>query len=135
MSLWPRESRNLRPSEPVSPVTADWRIFKPISACCSLILCNCTRASSLKAASWAVRACSRVGLVRPRLLLERNQHPILLAPRASPVLLHEGKPEARLWRQREIEQPFVPRKHLQTGLRQHVAVVGNDRVERDAVHP
>ena len=38
---------------------ADCRSFSPISACCSLMLCSCTRASSLNAASCAGKAVSR----------------------------------------------------------------------------
>src|SRR5438105_4571330 len=73
-------------------------------------------------------------LVRPRLLFERNENEVALAPWPNTALVHKSEPKASVFRQREIEQTFVAGKHLKADLREHDAIVGDDGAEQDFVY-
>jgi hypothetical protein len=67
------------------------------------------------------------------LLLQRDEVVGLFPPGPDAVVVDKGKPEFRALGQGQAEEALVARQDFQAGLGEHVAVVGDDRVQGDIV--
>src|SRR5689334_245419 len=82
----------------------------------------------------AIKEFNRHQLAAFRLLLQRNEKPSLLAPGPNTVLVYKCEPKTRVGRQRDIEEAFVARNHLEANSREHYAFIGDDGRKRDVFH-